>query len=213
VLTLDHISDGRIELGLGTGLAIDPSYRMAGLPNWGAGERVERFTEYVEVVSQLLSQEVTTYKGRYYRVEGAVMNPRPVQSPRPPITVAALGPRMLALAARHAEIWNSLSFKPTFAEQLAETRERCAAIDAACDAAGRDPATLRRSYTMFDPQARPRGGAMAYYESPERFLEHVEPLLDLGIDEIGMYYPLDPVQVAMFERIATDVLPGLRTGS
>ncbi len=210
VLTLDHISNGRIELGLGTGLSIDPSYAMTGLPNWEAGERVDRFAEYVELVARLLSQETTTFRGRFYAVDGAVMNPRPLQTPRPPIAVAALAPRMLALAAQHADMWNSLSFQPTVAAQIAETRARCEAIDTACAAIGRDPATLRRSFTMFDPGARSRGGAFGYYESAQRFLEHVEPLLDLGIDEIGMYYPLDPAQVPLFEQIATLVLTALR---
>ncbi len=210
VLTLDHVSHGRIELGLGTGLTIDPSYAMAGLPNWDAGERVERFGEYVELVSLLLAQEVTTYEGRYYRVEGAVMNPRPLQAPRPPLLVAALGPRMLRHAARYADTWNSLSFRPSFDEQIAETRARCEAIDRACIALGRDPATLRRSYTMFDAQARPRGGAIAYYDSPDRFVEQVSRVIALGITDIGLYYPLTPAQLPTFERIATDVLPRLR---
>jgi len=165
VLTLDHISQGRIELGLGTGLTIDPSYAMAGLPNWEPGERVDRFAEYVDLVGRLLAKEVTTYEGRFYQVDSAIMNPRPLQSPRPPLLVAALGPRMMLLTARYADIWNSLSFQPSFAEQLAETRARGAAIDTACAAIGRDPSTLRRSYTMFDPQARAKGGAIAYYES------------------------------------------------
>jgi alkanesulfonate monooxygenase SsuD/methylene tetrahydromethanopterin reductase-like flavin-dependent oxidoreductase (luciferase family) len=210
VLTLDHLSGGRIELGLGTGLTIDPSYAMAGLPNWEAGERVARCAEYVEVVGLLLAQEVTTYIGRYYQVAGAVMNPRPVQSPRPPILIAALAPRMLLLAARHADIWNSLSFQPSFAEQLAETQERCAAIDAACIAIGRDPATLRRSYTMFDTQARHRGGAIGYYESPQAFADQVSRLVALGISDVGLYYPLDPAQLPIFETIAKEVLPELR---
>jgi alkanesulfonate monooxygenase SsuD/methylene tetrahydromethanopterin reductase-like flavin-dependent oxidoreductase (luciferase family) len=208
-LTLDHVSHGRIELGLGTGLAIDPSYAMAGLPNWDAGERVERFGEYAELVSLLLSQEVTTYAGLYYQVDGAVMNPRPVQSPRPPLLIAALGPKMLRHAARLAESWNSLSFKPEFAEQIAETRARCAAIDRICAEIGRDPVTLRRSYTMFDAGARPRGGAIAYYDSPERFVEQVSQVIALGISDVGLYYPLTPAQLPAFERIATDVLPGL----
>ncbi|MGH2614777.1 MAG: LLM class flavin-dependent oxidoreductase [Thermomicrobiales bacterium] len=210
VLTLDHISQGRIELGLGTGLAIDPSYAMAGLPNWEAGERVERFAEYVELVGRLLAQEVTTYAGRYYQVDSAIVNPRPVQSPRPPLMVAALAPRMLRHAARYADIWNSLSFRSSFAEQLAETQARGEAIDAACAAIGRDPSTLRRSYTMFDPQARPRGGAIDYYESAERFIDHVSRVVELGISDVGVYYPLDPAQLATFEQIASDVLPGLR---
>ena len=211
VLTLDHVSGGRIELGLGTGLTIDPSYAMAGLPNWTPGERVDRFAEYVDLVGRLLSQEVTTYEGRYYRVDGAVMNPRPVQAPRPPFVVAALGPRMLRHAALHADVWNSLSFLPSFDEQLAETRARCAAIDAECAAAGREPSTLRRSYTMFDAEARPRGGTIGYYESVERFVDQVGRVVELGISDVGLYYPLDPDQVAAFEAIATDVLPRLRS--
>lgn len=208
-LTLDHISNGRVELGLGTGLTIDPSYAMAGLPNWTAPERVDRFAEYVELVGLLLAQEITTYAGRYCQVEGAVMNPRPVQAPRPPIMVAALGPRMMRLAARYADIWNSLSFQPSFAEQLAETWARCVAIDAYCAEIGRDLATLRRSYTMFDAQARPRGGTIGYYESATRFTEQVSRIAELGISDIGLYFPLDPAQLPMFERIATEVIPAL----
>jgi len=210
VLTLDHISHGRIELGLGTGLTIDPSYAMAGLPNWTPSERVARFAEYCELVSLLLSQEITTYHGKFYAVEGNVMQPRPRQSPRPPLLVAALGPRMLALAAQHADIWNSLSFQEVFADQLAETRSRCAAMDEACAAIGRDPGTLLRSYTMFDVQARPRGGAMSYYQSPEAFITQASQIADLGIRDIGIYYPADPSQHATFRQIATDVLPHLR---
>lgn len=210
VVTLDHISRGRIELGLGTGLTIDPSYAMAGLPNWTPSERVARFAEYCELVSMLLSEEVSTYQGTFYGVEGHVMQPRPRQSPRPPLLVAALGRRMLALAARHADIWNSLSFQADFADQLAETRARCAAIDEACAAIGRDPATLRRSYTMFDVQARPRGGALSYYASPDAFLAQATQIADLGIRDIGLYYPADPTQHAMFRHIAQEILPALR---
>jgi alkanesulfonate monooxygenase SsuD/methylene tetrahydromethanopterin reductase-like flavin-dependent oxidoreductase (luciferase family) len=210
VLTLDHISKGRIELGLGSGLTIDPSYAMTGLPNWDAGERVERFAEYVELVGQLLSQEVTTFSGRFYQVDGAVMNPRPVQSPRPSIMVAALGPRMMRHAARYADIWNSLSFLPSFDQQLVETQERCASIDRYCEAIGREPSRLRRSYTMFDTEARPRGGAISYYDSPESFVDQVSKVIELGISDVGLYYPLTASQLPVFERIAIDVLPGLR---
>jgi alkanesulfonate monooxygenase SsuD/methylene tetrahydromethanopterin reductase-like flavin-dependent oxidoreductase (luciferase family) len=212
VSTLDHISNGRVELGLGTGLGIDPSSAMIGVPNWGPSERVERFAEYVEVIGRLFSQEVTTYEGRYYQVDGAPRQPA-VQTPRPPILVAALGHRMMRLAARHADIWNSMSFLPSFEEQLAETRARCEAIDAKCEVIGRDPATLRRSYTMFDARARSRGGAIGYYESSQRFIDEVSRLAELGISDIGLYYPLDPEQLSSFEAIAREVLPGLRSAS
>jgi alkanesulfonate monooxygenase SsuD/methylene tetrahydromethanopterin reductase-like flavin-dependent oxidoreductase (luciferase family) len=207
---VDHISNGRVELGLGTGLGIDPSSAMIGVPNWEPGERVERFAEYVELIGRLFGDEVTTYEGQYYRVDGALRQPA-VQTPHPPILVAALGRRMMRLAARHADIWNSLSFLPSFEEQLAETRGRCEVIDADCEAAGRDPSTLRRSYTMFDARARSRGGAIGYYESRERFIDEVSRLAELGISDVGLYYPLDPDQLGAFEEIASEVLPGLRS--
>ena len=210
VATLDHISNGRVELGLGTGLTIDPSGPMIGVPIWEPRERVERFAEYVELISRLFSDEVTTYEGRYYQADGALREPT-VQAPRPPILVAALGRRMMRHAARHADIWNSMSFLPSFEEQLAETRVRCEVIDVECEAIGRDPSTLRRSYTMFDAQARSRGGAIGYYESRERFIDHVSRMAELGISDIGLYYPLDADQLCSFETIATEVLPGLRS--
>jgi alkanesulfonate monooxygenase SsuD/methylene tetrahydromethanopterin reductase-like flavin-dependent oxidoreductase (luciferase family) len=209
-LTADHISGGRLDLGLGTGLEIDPSYRMMGIENWSAKERVARFGEYVEVVDRLLSQEETSYRGRYYRVDAAALRPRPVQSPRPPILIAAMGPVMLGHAARHADIWNSLSFAKTFEAQLEETRRRIATIDARCAAIGRDPASLRRSYLIFDPTARASGGVIKYYESEESFTRMAQQLIALGISEVALYYPMLDRQIPMFERIARDALPALK---
>jgi alkanesulfonate monooxygenase SsuD/methylene tetrahydromethanopterin reductase-like flavin-dependent oxidoreductase (luciferase family) len=210
VLTLDHVSGGRVEVGLGTGLAKDPSLAMVGIPDWEPSERVGRFAEYVQIVDRLLSDEVTSFEGEFYRVDGAIMNPRPVQSPRPPITVAALGPVMIRHAARLADTWNSLSFRESFDDQLTELRERVEVMDDAREALGRERDSLRHSFTMFDPRARPRGGAIDYYESVDRFEETVGQVLGLGMDEIVLYHPLDERQVPTFERIATDVMPRLR---
>ena len=109
-----------MELGLGTGLTIDPSYEMTGLPNWTNGERVARFGEYVELLDHLLAGGVTTYDGTYYQAKGAVMHPGSLQQPRLPIMVAALGPQMMHHAARHADIWNTMSFAADLEEQMAE---------------------------------------------------------------------------------------------
>ena len=209
-LTLDHISHGRLEIGLGTGLVHDPSYGMIGIPDWEPNERVARLAEYVEIVDRLLRDEVTSFAGDFYRVAGAIMNPRPVQSPRPPIMIGALGPVMMRHAARYADTWNSLSFQESFEDQVDETRRRATLMDEVCASIGREPATLRRSYTMFDARARPRGGSIDYFDSPDRFEDMVGRIIELGMDEIGLYYPLDERQVATFERIATDVLPRLR---
>jgi alkanesulfonate monooxygenase SsuD/methylene tetrahydromethanopterin reductase-like flavin-dependent oxidoreductase (luciferase family) len=209
-LTLDHISGGRVEIGLGTGLAKDPSLAMIGVPDWESKERVARLGEYVQIVDRLLREEITTFAGDFYQVDGAIMNPRPVQSPRPPIMLGALGPVMMRHAARFADTWNSLSFRESFDDQVEETRARVAVMDEISGELGRERATLRRSYTMFDATARPRGGSMEYYGSVDRFEEMVTRIIDLGMDEVGLYYPLDERQEPTFERIAIDVLPRLR---
>lgn len=209
-LSVEHISNGRLELGLGLGLTTDPSYDMMGIPNWDNRERVARFVEYVEIVDQMLTNEVTSYKGNFYEVNGAVMNPRPLQKPRPPIMIAAMGPVMLKKAAQYADIWNSLCFAEDFEEQMRETRDRIAQVDEHCAAIGRDPGGLRRSYLMFDASARHSGGMFRYYESEGIFTDMVERVMELGVTDIGMYYPMREEQLPMFERIATEVIAKLR---
>ena len=121
-----------------------------------------------------------------------------------------MGLVMLGHAAKYADIWNSLSFAKTFEAQIEETRQRVAAIDARCAAIGRDPANLRRSYLMFDPIARSSGGMIQYYESEETFTQMVQPVIGLGMSDVGLYYPSVDQQKPMFERIARNVLPMLK---
>jgi alkanesulfonate monooxygenase SsuD/methylene tetrahydromethanopterin reductase-like flavin-dependent oxidoreductase (luciferase family) len=209
-LAVDHISNGRLELGLGTGILADPACEIMGIPNWSNKERVARFKEYVEIVGQLLSNEVTTYKGRYYEIREAVMNPRPIQKPRPPITIAAMGSIMLKYAARYADTWNSFSRGNTFDEQLDETRRRNQLVDKYCTDIGRAPSSLRRSYLMYDGEARTRGGLINYYDSEKVFVDMVQRLVDVGITEFLLYYPFHEEQLPMFEKIAREVIPELK---
>lgn len=211
-LTVDHISEGRLEVGLGTGIDIDPSYDMMGIPNWDGRTRVAHFKEYVEIVARLLGNDVASFEGRHYAIRNATMRPRSGQQPRPPITIAALGPVMLRLAARAADTWNTMSFAKTFAAQLAEVRGRIAIVDEACAACDRDPATLRRSYLMFDPAARASGGALSYYQSTAAFEDMAGAAMAAGFSELCLYYPVLADQTPVFERIAHDVLPRLRGG-
>ena len=138
------------------------------------------------------------------------MKPRPLQQPRPPITIAAMGPRMLKYAAQYADIWNSISFASTLDIQLDETRNRLRLIDEHCSTIGRDPTSLRRSYLMFDAETRKSGGLFNYYQSEEVFADMAQRFIDLGMSEIGLYYPVRDEQLPVFERIATDVIPELR---
>ena len=209
-LTVDQISNGRLVVGIGTGLIEDPAYDMIGIPNWSYQERVARLKEYVEIVDLLLTNETTSYQGDYYTITDAVMIPRPIQRPRPPIAIGALGPVMLKHTARHADIWNSLSFAETFEKQLQETRDRMTLLDELCTTIGRDPATLRRSYVVLDQSSRDSGGAISYYASPAAFSDLVERVVEIGITEIVLHYPLVEREMPVFEQIATEIIPKLK---
>jgi probable F420-dependent oxidoreductase len=101
--TLDLLTEGRLQLGLGAG-SIRSEYEQAGL-NFDRGRtRVERLSEAVTIIKSLLSGEKVTFSGRHYRVTGHAIAPIPVQNPHPPILIGGNGPHLLALAAREADI-------------------------------------------------------------------------------------------------------------
>ncbi len=101
--TLDLLSGGRLLLGLGAGWRV-ADYRQLGLPYDPAGTRIERLEEAVGLVKRLLAGEEVSHEGRHYRLEGARIDPLPVQRPHPPIVLGGGGRRMLRLAAREADI-------------------------------------------------------------------------------------------------------------
>jgi len=102
--TLDLLSAGRYELGLGVGGSLLADYNFIGLPFEAPGVRVGRFTEYLDVIKQLFTEETVAYAGQHVRVDGLVGFPRPVQRPHPPILIGAGSRRMLTLGAREADI-------------------------------------------------------------------------------------------------------------
>ncbi|TMB81247.1 MAG: TIGR03621 family F420-dependent LLM class oxidoreductase, partial [Chloroflexi bacterium] len=101
VATLDVLSDGRFELGLGAG--IGPwDYQQLGMPFEDAGTRVSRLQESLAILKGLFSQESVTFSGQSYTISGMKGLPRPIQKPHPPIVMGCAGKRMLSLAAREA---------------------------------------------------------------------------------------------------------------
>ncbi len=110
--TVDLLTDGRIELGLGAG-SIKSEYDEAGFSFDPGGTRVERLAESVTIIKSLLSGEQVTFAGRHYRVTGHTIAPPPVQKPHPPILIGGNGRRLLALAAREADIvgFSGLTFR------------------------------------------------------------------------------------------------------
>lgn len=208
VLTVDHVSGGRVEAGLGLGLTVDPGYDMIGIPNWDNPERARRFEEYIEIVRRMLSGSPTDFAGTYYTVSSATVH-QSIQQPHPPITIAAMGPRMMRFAAEYADTWNAMSFGAGLQALTSDAAALKSKMERTCSDIGRDPSTLRHSFLMFDANARERGGHLFYWESAQQFSDVAGQILDLGFDEIGVYYPID-AQRDEFERIATEVLPALR---
>ena len=108
--TLDAVSGGRLEFGIGAGWRVS-DYRQLGVAYDPAGRRIDRLAEALGIIKRLFAGETVTHAGPHYRVERARLSPRPVQQPRPPIMLGGGGPRMLRLAAREADI---VSFVPQF---------------------------------------------------------------------------------------------------
>ena len=198
-VTVDHVSGGRLILGLGTGWHED-EHRRYGLALPPVGERVDRFEEAVEIVVRLQEEPRLSYAGRFYQVDDAVFEPRPVQAPHIPLLLAAHRPRMIRLAARFADQWDTFPALAGAATDgvTSSVGERLAAFEAAARAAGRDPATIRRSIWGL-PEA---AASEAAYETFARY--H----LSIGFTDVAVVPKGIPVD--RLRRIAETVIPALR---
>jgi F420-dependent oxidoreductase-like protein len=137
--TADHVSGGRIELGLGAGW-MEREHRAFGFPFPETRVRTELLAEQLEIVHRLWTEERIDFRGRHYTLEQAPGLPKPVQEPRPPLLVGGSGGRGTAdPAARFADEYNTPFASPS---RFAEIRAR---VVRACERAGRDPATMRFS--------------------------------------------------------------------
>ena len=139
VTTADHISGGRVELGLGAGW-MELEHESFGFPFPPLEERLARLAEQVEIVHRLWTEDHVTFRGDHYRLEDCTARPKPVQKPRPPLLLGGRAHRGTAdPAARFADEYNVIGAS---LEEYADARRR---LDRACERAGRDPATLRMS--------------------------------------------------------------------
>jgi alkanesulfonate monooxygenase SsuD/methylene tetrahydromethanopterin reductase-like flavin-dependent oxidoreductase (luciferase family) len=174
--TIDHISNGRMVLGIGAGWQIN-EHRAYGIELEPPGPRVTRFEEAIQIMRALLSEVRTTFHGSVYSITDAPADPKPVQSPLP-ILVGTGSPRMLRATARWADEWNTWGDSKMAAE-------RHARLVAACEQVDRDPATLWKSVNaMVDlggtavPPGRPElaGSAAEVVDQLGRYAE-------IGFDE------------------------------
>lgn len=186
--TVDHLSDGRLELAVGAGGA-PLDFSMLGLAERGAAERFGRLAETVEILDALLSRGEVAHRGRFYELEARVQ--RPVQSPRPALVVGALAPGALRLAAARADALSTYAVSESFAagvatgaEAVEVTRARMEIVDEECRRIGRDPASLRRSLLTFF-------GVLEPLPSADHWAEWTAPYREMGIDEFVVYWPSD----------------------
>lgn len=101
--TMDVLSDGRVEIGLGAGWMIS-DYEQSGMPYDRAGVRIDRFVEGLAVIKGLMGAEPFSFEGQHYRISGHNGTPKPIQAPCPPILIGGGGKRVLSIAAREADI-------------------------------------------------------------------------------------------------------------
>jgi F420-dependent oxidoreductase-like protein len=139
--TLDHLSHGRFELGLGAGWH-EPEARAFGYPFPSAGTRLDMLDEATQIIRGLLTEDRTTFEGKHFTVEDASCLPKPVQD-RLPIWLAGVGEkRTIPMAARLADGWNAAYVTPDELARLGSV------LDGACDAIGRAPSSIRRGVNL-----------------------------------------------------------------
>lgn len=219
--SLDVISGGRLEFGLGSG-SIQEEHLQAGLPWGSARERAERLGEALEIITSMFAGERTSLAGTHYQVGDIPNVPGPVQRPRPPIHIGGVGPKYtLPLVARYADVWNI----PTYG--LSDHRRLTELLDAECTRIDRDPAAIRRSHQAIlaiaenerdlpEVQARARRhyGAKAfgldegYVGTPAMLVDRLAERAEQGIDAVIFMVGAKQAAATM-ELFATEVAPKL----
>lgn len=189
-VTVDHLSGGRLEFGLGAGWA-ENEHTMLGLPFGATRDRADWLEEACELIRSLWTQQRTSFDGKHYKLTGAIAEPKPVQQPHPPIWIGGSGrQRTLRITARYADVWNASGGTP---EQVAEAS---AVLDQRCAEIGRDPAQIRRSVQL------------RVAEADDGLLELAQSYRTVGVTEVVLIlHSQNPAGLA--EQIA-DLLPRLR---
>ncbi|MGN6696548.1 MAG: TIGR03560 family F420-dependent LLM class oxidoreductase [Thermomicrobiales bacterium] len=221
--TLDVISGGRLEFGIGAGY-LEAEYRMYGLPFPPASVRIAQLDEAIQVCKLLWTQERANFPGKYFTLTDAVCEPKPVQRPHPPIWLGGMGEqKTLRVVAEQADGWNAFPLPvPQLQHKLDVLRDHCAAV-------GHDYATIRKQLVFniivradqaqvkaelarfaAERQAPPeRARQMAVAGTPDEVAAQLAPYRDLGFDTF-LLMERTPLDHETLRLLMTDVAPGLR---
>jgi alkanesulfonate monooxygenase SsuD/methylene tetrahydromethanopterin reductase-like flavin-dependent oxidoreductase (luciferase family) len=214
-LTVDHVSNGRLDVGIGAGYYED-DHRWLGIRYLDAKGRAQRLTEVAEVLDQALRGRRVTYEGTHVRLDDAPTL-TPVQQPRPPLWIAVYGPTSLRLAARLADVAVLVGDAGTgLAETIRRYGERMRRLDEMCAEQGRDPRSLRRCYLAGFAEE-------PLFSSMETAADFIGTFVNLGTTDFafGLGNPAQPYldaavaagQMATREKLemlVADVLPTFR---
>jgi alkanesulfonate monooxygenase SsuD/methylene tetrahydromethanopterin reductase-like flavin-dependent oxidoreductase (luciferase family) len=192
MVTVDHISDGRLIFGIGTGWN-EREHSAYSLPFPSAGDRVGMLDEALTAIDLLFTEQRTNFDGRYYQLHDAPFAPKPLQA-HMPIMVGGKRPKMLKLIAKHADIWDS-SGTPE------ETRERGEQINDHCREIDRDPGDIVWSVSL---------GADRL-EDTENFADVVRGYREAGARQFLFDIPLSADGIEKTKKVAHEIIPGLRT--
>ena len=193
--TVDHISGGRLILGLGAGW-YEREYVAYDFPFYTPGERARRLVEAVAVL-RALGNPPATYDGKYYHLKDAPFDPPFRQRPHPPLLIGGMGPKVVQpLAARHADIWHMF----VKSDNPEGARSAIAGFDELCRAAGRDPASVEKamSLSIADVTA-----------PPDEARARIRALVDVGVGHFILSLPA-PYDWTALRTFARDVVPPLR---
>ncbi len=142
VVTVDHLSGGRVECAIGAAWN-EPEHRELGIPFPSTTERMDRLEEGVQILRLLFTSEDATFRGHHYRLENATYRPEPVQRPHPPIWIGGEGRRRtLPIVGRYADAWHGWAANP---QELSEIN---GIIDRSAEEANRDPSSILRSSSL-----------------------------------------------------------------
>jgi probable F420-dependent oxidoreductase len=239
--TLDHLSNGRLVLGIGSGWQRS-EYDAHGYPYPSNVERLEQLHEAIKLIKAMWTQEEPTYRGRFFSISKAYNNPRPVQEPHPPIMVGGSGSRLLQVTAAEAQIANLIPpiiNGKDFAQDSAAAvrfdkqnlKKRIEMLRRFCTANGRDEGEieisglamlrLSRSRTEIDAAARQTASAMGFANaeaarnSPVLLIgtpDEVRRELRSRIEEFGMtYFIMFPASAESRELLVNEIMPEFST--
>jgi alkanesulfonate monooxygenase SsuD/methylene tetrahydromethanopterin reductase-like flavin-dependent oxidoreductase (luciferase family) len=196
--TVDHISNGRLELGLGAG-GVPDEHRRYGLPFPSPGERVARLEEAIRVIRLLWSEKRATFAGRFFRLEDAPCEPKPLQQKHPPFIVAGGGEqKSLRIVAREAASWRAFNTAGNVPALAAKYR----LLDDYCRQIGRDPATLERMEALTPPPDW-------WTRAPEEGVAALRSYADAGVT-CFILAARPPFPLREIEGFAREVVPRFR---